>query len=371
MRIVFLHRANDPYTLERIKYFINNGHKVFSVVFNDNIEINRIPNQNVIILKKNKLDNVLLFRRFIHFFEIKKILNEIKPDVFHIVNALNLFYFLIKTKSVKLIENQGSDLILTPLKHKYLIPYYKYFFKKVDGVIGDSKQLYENSLRYGASDNPKTNRIIEIGIDFNIFNKEVEKNVIRKKYNIDNRYLLLHTRGLSPLYNLDILLKAILIIRKQFKDILLILTTELDKLEKEYQDYIETNNLKENILFVGFQNRIEDLKFFYRDADLCISIPSSDSSPFSVYESMACYTTNIVTDLPWLYNKFQPNIHLLTCNIKDENDLANKVIGYLNGNLSIDKDSAYNIVYKEINLEIENKKLEELYNYLISKKYAK
>jgi glycosyltransferase involved in cell wall biosynthesis len=37
----------------------------------------------------------------------------------------------------------------------------------------------------------------------------------------------------------------------------------------------------------------------YRAADVVVSIPSSDSSPRSVWEALACGASVVVSDLPW------------------------------------------------------------------------
>ncbi len=371
MRIVFLHRANDPYTIERIRYFLKNHHEVHSISFSSfNYKADYqtdIENVNVVRLKKTMIDKIPLAKRVSHHFELEKILKQIKPDILHVVSALNLFYCDTKFSKVKVIENQGSDVIVSPKKFKFLKYYYKHYYKKVDGIIQDSKLAFENGLKYGAFSDTNLNKIIEIGIDFKIFNNSVQKGVARKKYNLGNRKIIFHTRGLVESYNVDIILQSILQVRKVFPDCVYLLTTTFEKLNPQMQNIIESNKLANNILFVGYQDRIESLKYLYRDADVHISVPSSDSSPFSVYESMACMTPNVVTDLPWLYSNFTPGKHLVTCPVRDAEKLGNTIVDVLHGKHNIDMVSAYNIVYNNINFEKENAKLEEFYKYLLKK----
>jgi glycosyltransferase involved in cell wall biosynthesis len=141
----------------------------------------------------------------------------------------------------------------------------------------------------------------------------------------------------------------------------LILTARKEQLNSQLQDLIHKNSLEKNIFFAGYQDRIKDLKYFYRDADVNISVPSSDSSPFSVYESMACLTPNVVTDLPWLYSNFVPGKHLLVCSVRHEESLAENIKKVLDCRHELDLLSAYNIIYERINLNKENEKLEILY----------
>jgi glycosyltransferase involved in cell wall biosynthesis len=367
LKIAFLQRGNDPYTDERIKYFRSNGHSVYSISFFQVKDNKRIDEVRYLTFRRLITDKIPLVKRFSHYFELKKILISVKPDIFHVVSALNLLYLNYDLPFKKIIENQGSDLILTPRKNKFLIPLYKKYFKQADGVIQDSQLLYEKSLEYGAGDKNGFNQVIEIGIDFSIFNPETEKNIIRSRYNLHDRPILLHTRGNDRIYNLDIILLALIRVIKKIPDITLILTTSFEKLSLRNKRIIKKHNIFSNIVFAGFQDRINDLKYFYADADIVISVPSSDSSPFSVYESIACKTPVIISDLPWLYSKFTPGKHLLTVPVRDSEKLACRIIDYFNGDLkNIDIDAAYEIVFEKINLQTENNKLERLYYNILN-----
>lgn len=369
LKIAFLQKGNDPYTNERIKFFQSKGHQVFSISFFQEKPDNQINEVDYFTLRKCLIDKIYLGKRISHYFELKRILKLINPDIFHVVSALNLIYCNYALQLKKIIENQGSDLILSPQKYKFLIPFYRRFFPKVNAVIQDSKLLLEKSIQYGAPDDPAINKVIEIGVDFNVFNPEIEKDVIRKRYALKKKPVLLHTRGNNPLYNLDIILNSLTIIREKIPEIVLILTTSFDDLNLQNRKFIVSNNLANNIIFVGFQDRIKELKYFYMDADLVISVPSSDSSPFSVYESLACKTPVIVSDLPWLYSKFSPGKHLIVVPPRNSKELAQKIISYFTNSLTenIDIDSAFQVVKKEINFSIENAKLENLYLKLIEK----
>ncbi len=266
LKIVFLHRAKDPYTLERIKYFTEKKHTVYSIIFDLG---ETIPVQNDFVqfkLRRTILDKIPFAKRFIHYFEIRKILEEIDPDVLHVVNALNLTYVRYKLNFLKVVENQGSDVINTPLKFRMLIPFYKYMYKKADAVVQDSIIAREYGIKYGAPKEVDRNKVIEIGIDFNIFNKDVPKGIVRKKFNLGGRQIIFHSRGVvDPIYNIDIVIKSILNVRKKFPECIFILTTRKEQLNSELQDFIQNNSLEKNILFAGYQDRINNMKYFYRD----------------------------------------------------------------------------------------------------------
>ncbi|MCX6250395.1 MAG: glycosyltransferase family 4 protein [Bacteroidetes bacterium] len=365
LKIVFLHGANDPYSSERIRYFVSKNHKVYSITFPESDYKLSTVTSDIFRLRKKCIDKIPLIKRVSHYNEINTILRKINPDILHVVNALNLFYTNTKYSKIKIIENEGSDVIFIPRKYKFLIPYYKYYYSKVDGVLQDSRLAYNYAIKYGAPVNTELNKIIEIGIDFTVFNKEIPPGTVREKYNLGNRPIIFHSRGINSLYNIDIILQSVLQVRKRFQDCIYILTTTKEQLTGKQQRFIDDSPIGNNILFAGYQDRIKDLKHFYRDADVHISVPSSDSSPFSVYESMACLTPNIVTDLPWVYSRFLPNKHVITCTVRDSISLATSIIDVITGNHNLDLEDAYKIVSEQINLQKENEKLEHFYRNLL------
>ena len=67
------------------------------------------------------------------------------------------------------------------------------------------------------------------------------------------------------------------------------------------------SKLKEKVTKLGLENNViwlghikyEDMQLYYNACDLVISVPSSDSSPKSVYEAMFCGKPVIISDLEW------------------------------------------------------------------------
>ncbi len=55
-----------------------------------------------------------------------------------------------------------------------------------------------------------------------------------------------------------------------------------------------------------------DMADYYRAADVCVSATSSDSSPRSIWEAMACGTPCVVSDLPWVGEMLTPGEDVVT-----------------------------------------------------------
>ena len=254
---------------------------------------------------------------------------------------------------------------MAPQKFFWLKYIYKFFYKYTDAVVQDSKVSQLASFKYGAS--ILNNEIIEIGIDFEKFNDNLPKGRARKKLNVsDDELIVFSSRGMRPIYNIDVIVKSIPIVKKSFNKVKFIFCSNYGELSKISTDFIKENNLDENIIFTGYLNHDNDMPYFNRDADVVVSIPSSDSSPFSVYEAMATKTPVIVSDLPWLKDKFLPGKHLIVIEKINEIILGNKIIRVLESKSNLDLTQAYNIVYNNINVIKENNKLDNLYKKLFN-----
>jgi glycosyltransferase involved in cell wall biosynthesis len=242
---------------------------------------------------------------------------------------------------------------------------YRFCYKYADGVIQDSITAQLAGLKYGAR--KENNKVITCGVDPDCFNSNVKKKVFRKKYKISNdTKIVFSPRSLTPLYNIDIIIQSIPIVKKEIPDVMYIFTglhtNDLQKLVK----LAASLDIGENIEFVGSVNWIEQMKYYYIDSDLVISIPSSDSWPASVLEAMACGIPVIISELPWYKGIFDENEDLVTVSIGDKVALAETTINILNGKIQIKVKSVSNKVHKEFSHIHEASRLESFYEQLIS-----
>ena len=365
MKIGFLHQPNDPYTVTRIKYFISRGHKVYSILFPQKYKIqDEIKNLEVIKLPDIFLNRIFLLKRILYVWHVYKITKKYNIDILHVVNAESMILSLFSKSKKVIVENQGSDVLLTPKNYPWVKFLYRVLYKFVDGVIQDSIVAQNAGIKLGAPN--RFNEVINIGIDFTIFNKKIKKGIARKKLKIGNEKFVFSSRGMKKLYNIDTIIKSIPLVKKTFHNVKFVFASNYGELSKESKDYVLNNDLESNVLFTGFLNHENEMPFYTMDADVIVSVPSSDSSPFSVYEAMATQTPVIVSDLPWVSDNFTPNKDLLVVEVKDDEKLSNKIIEILKHKEALDVNSAYNIVYERVNKDVENLKLENFYKTVLN-----
>lgn len=360
MRIGFLHHPNDPYTEVRIKYFVKAGHQVWSIVNPGYAGQKDLQGATVITLKPHWLNNIPFGRRLSHASEISQLTADLKLDALYIVSALNSYYLKASNAKATFLEIQGSDVIYTPERVPFLKPFYRKYWKYAAGITQDSEQAKrkaENYLPKGVD-----NQTIEIGVDFSLFNPEVVKGKMREKFGLGNRPVVFHSRGIKPIYNLETIIRSVSLVAEKFPEVCYVFCGDESQLSDQGKKVLEESGSKDNIIFAGWVDHDSEMPAFIADSNVSVSMPLSDSSPFSVYEAMAMKTPVIVSDLPWLYDKFDPTKHLIKVETLDHQKLAEAIIGILAKRHSPNIDQAYDQVFQNINMESENRKLEAMIN---------
>jgi L-malate glycosyltransferase len=110
--------------------------------------------------------------------------------------------------------------------------------------------------------------------------------------------LIASVRGLDPLYNPALLLEAFARVRRRRPNTRLLLKNQKGHVTTKTTRAIERLGLRGAVVMIG-NVPAERMPDVYRAADVVVSIPSSDSSPRSVWEALACGRSVVVSDLPW------------------------------------------------------------------------
>jgi len=173
----------------------------------------------------------------------------------------------------------------------------------------------------------------------------------------------------EPLYNLDIIIQALPLVRKSYSNAVCIQLydgsrkQERRALEKMAADsgVLESYKLIETV-----DN--QEMPYFYNLADIMVSVPSSDGFPVSVLEASACGTPMIVTGLDYTKEWFTNGENGILVPVRDPVSLANAVVRLLGDN------SLRLRMIEENRKQVEEKadyekcmiKLEDLYYELLS-----
>jgi len=125
----------------------------------------------------------------------------------------------------------------------------------------------------------------------------------------------------------------------------------------------------ESTMFLGFV-KYQDMPFYQAAADINISVPSTDSSPASVYESMACGVPVIVSDLQWTKHFIRNRGNALIVPPRDPEAIADSILEILqNKNLKNRLiEGGLSIVKQHIDYHKNMEMMERLMEKLVTQK---
>ncbi len=120
----------------------------------------------------------------------------------------------------------------------------------------------------------------------------------------DDGPLVVSVRGFDRVYNPELLLEAFVRVRAGRPDARLLFKHDLQSTPPDVQAVIERLGLDGAVTIVG--RGPVAMPDVYRAADVVVSISSSDSSPRSVWEALACGRPVVLSDLQWARDELAP-----------------------------------------------------------------
>ncbi len=337
MKICYLLRTKDVYMPRWYEFFLKRGHEVHIIAgdeSNIDIEVNIVDGVNIHYVSEKKLSNqnlsfvYNLLRLPLIIKELKRIIKQISPDIIHAhhVTPFGLWATLSNVHPYLVTAYGSSVLILARriLLYKLIT---KYVLKKADIITCDSRLLQEAIVGLGARSDKI--HIIQNGVNLEVFKPEIEKNKIRSKFELGDSPLIFSNRGTTPLYNLDCVVKAIPKVLKVFPNVkFAFCNSSSHTFNPELKELARNLGVIHSTMFIGHVE-FSDIPFYQKDADINVSVPSSDSSPASVYEAMACGTPVIISELPWTKHFMKNGENALIVPPKNPEAIADSIIEIL------------------------------------------
>lgn len=254
---------------EGFKKLINKNDQVFKLIILDKF----------LFKKQSRIGNIWrnIFKLLVFPFQVTLIKRFSKKHPNAIYHAHSMYYlFLGWAAGITYVGTpQGSDILIKPFTSKF----YKYFtiksLKAAKGITVDSQAMKNKIIELTGL----KAEIIQNGIDLESINLYLKRNVAKSKRRGD----LLSVRGFTQLYRIDTILDA-RNTSAQFQQV------PINFIYPFYEDVY-----KEAVkpLFNNYDNDLgrvtrETMYELMANSKIVFSIPYSDSSPRSVYESIFC-----------------------------------------------------------------------------------
>jgi glycosyltransferase involved in cell wall biosynthesis len=175
-------------------------------------------------------------------------------------------------------------------------------------ALADSRDVLDRMLALGAR--PDCTQLVQWGVDLETFAPPTApRERLRAELGLGPGPVVLSPRSLTPLYNPATIVAAFRRVRDEVPDAQLVL--------KHMGSGVPADFAGPGVHVVGHVP-YERMADYYRAADVCVSIPSSDSAPRSVWEAMACGCPVVVSDLPWVRELIVPGEDALVVPIEPE-----------------------------------------------------
>lgn len=153
---------------------------------------------------------------------------------------------------------------------------------------------------------------------------------------VNKEYDIIYVARLAPVKHVEILIKSIKVVKKQYPSIKVAIVGSGEcriKLEKLAQSL----NLSENIVFVGYQS---DVWNWYNKGKLSVLTSEREGFPYSVVEALSCGLPVISSNCGDVCDVIKDGYNgYIIVNYEDYNSFANKIIEILENPIVIDSFS--------------------------------
>jgi glycosyltransferase involved in cell wall biosynthesis len=302
-RVLMLGTVNHPHVEHLAMAMSERG---FELVVAGDVEpslpVSQLPSAGIEVREAPRLPRRALRGLVAHVRWIRWLLREVRPALVHAHWFPGFGFFAALARASPLIVMAwGSDVYRANLRQELVN---RYVARRADLVMTDSAALVGRLRQLGAS--PDRTVLVNWGVDLERFTPPADdRGAVRERLGLGPGPVVLSPRSLAPVYNIGTIAAAFEQVGERFPDAQLVVkhmaVTAAELGELPHRDRVH---------LVGHVP-YETMADYYRAADVCVSIASSDSSPRSAWEALACGCPLVVSDLPWVHELIEPDRHAL------------------------------------------------------------
>jgi glycosyltransferase involved in cell wall biosynthesis len=237
---------------------------------------------------------------------LRALLDRVRPDVVHANWFTDAFVYLLYGAVPMIAMAWGSDIYQVGRVGRAKNGYVARF---AGMVMADSSDLLDHLIALGAS--PDRAILLNWGIDLDTFSPpRASRAPLRRRLGLPDGRLILSPRGLKSIYNPRTIIEAFDFVADERPDVHLLLK-HIDQGDPDLAD----SRHADRIHTIGYVPYVR-MTDYYRASDVCVSVPSSDSSPRSVWEAMGCGCPCVLSDLPWTHELIRRDHDALLAPVK-------------------------------------------------------
>jgi len=296
MKICYVADGASIHTQRWVNYFAGKGHEVHLICwklmpgYDESIHIHLLTRLAPKVWAVSQYFSFLFWT-----LQVRRLINRIKPDIVD-GHFITVYGFLAACSSFHplVVSAWGSDILIHPRRNFLFKAITKYALRKADIVTCDSEVAREGLTKLGAE--PAKIRVILKGVDTQQFSWQQRNEELRTRLGISGAPTIVSIRNLEPIYNVEMLIKAIPLVLKQTPEAKFVIAGD-GKQRKYLENLAISLGIPNSIRFVGWVSH-DELPKYLASSDIYVSTSLSDTSHISLQEAMACQLAPVVTDIP-------------------------------------------------------------------------
>jgi glycosyltransferase involved in cell wall biosynthesis len=290
-----------------VNYFAQRGHEVHLIS-------SRFPKDNIGF--DNRIEIHPLVRLFpkiwpvsgylsgvVWLLQVRRLVRSIKADILD-THYVGVPAYLGTASGFHpfILSAWGSDILIDPEKSILRRILTKYTLRRADRIICVSPILKESMIKLGAI--PENIYITPIGIDTHTYSPRLRNRELLRQLDIDDSPIVISTRSLEPVYNVETLIKAVPLVLREIPTAKFIIGG-LGEQRNYLESMSQTLGVTDSVRFIGW---ISDSEYpsYLASSDVYVSTSVSDGTSISLLEALACELAPVVSDIPanrpWVTN---------------------------------------------------------------------
>jgi L-malate glycosyltransferase len=304
MRICYLADGRYIHSHRWISYFSAHGHEMSLLSFAPMTEqhIDAVERAGARYLGELTPFHLKRFwRTAAQISNLRSLLRKEKIDLLHShFVGINAWYGALSRFHPAVVTVMGGDILGEDwqpgpdIRERWLTPF---ALRNAELITCWSNNLIPIVRRFSGPDVPI--EVIHGGVELERFSPGPRPEFLLQRLSLPSTArVILSPRLMRPLYNLDRIAMAAKSVCAVVPETYFIFTVLPEAKDEAYEiqvrDIFARDSLSDRVRFVGGIPH-DEMAAYYRLADVTVSIPSSDGTPMSVLESMACRTPVLVS----------------------------------------------------------------------------
>jgi L-malate glycosyltransferase len=307
MRICYFADGRYIHAERWMRYFADRGHEMHLISFAE-VSPGRVDEMEKLGITYHGAVGSFHLKKFwltlkdLRF--VTSVLRKEKIDILHShFLGANTWYGALSGFHPHIITVMGGDVIgenWSPSKNvqeRLLTPY---ALRNADALTAWSRLLVDRIKPFLRP--AVTVDVVHGGVELERFTSAPELTRFREELQIpENGQVVFSPRLIRQLYNIDVIAHAAGLVCAEQPNAYFVMALPETILDDDYivqvKDIFANGAAKRKVRFVPTIGHEQIPKYFFL-ADVTISIPSTDGTPMSVLESMACGTPTVIGDLP-------------------------------------------------------------------------